>query len=181
AVVLVLRRWWCFRHCGWDSPRIVADPKHELRNQEALLRGLSLGGISQQFSAEVASEQAFCRHRVLVSKHMFDRHEARLHRWDQLRPLTRFAAPETEEYWSKEAPARTVSFLYREARRHERVRSKEAEEAARFRYLSLIWNEERTELYLEGMLPGEQGAALERSIVQRAEQVVVADDPADPS
>ena len=101
--------------------------------------------------------------------------------WDQLRPLTKFAIPESDAYWAREAPRRTVSFLYREARRHECVRIREAQEAARFRYLSFIWNEERTELYLEGMIPGEQGAALERSIAQRAEQVVVADEPTDPS
>src|SRR5919197_453059 len=101
--------------------------------------------------------------------------------WDQLRPLTRFATPETDEDWAREAPTRSCAFLYREARRHERVRAKDEEETHRYRFLALTWNEERTELYLDGMLGAEQGVALERAVASRSETVILADKPYDPA
>src|SRR5438105_4677188 len=99
--------------------------------------------------------------------------------WDQLRPLTRFATPETDADYARHAPSRTPAGLWREARRHERQARTDAEEAHRARYLSLTWNEGKTELYVDGLLSGEQGALLERSVEQRAELLVLADDPID--
>src|SRR6267143_6871221 len=37
--------------------------------------------------------------------------------WDQLRPLTKFAHPETDERWAVEAPTCSAAWLWREARR----------------------------------------------------------------
>jgi len=96
--------------------------------------------------------------------------------WDQLRPLTRFATPETDGRWSERASELRPATLWREARRHERVRAREAEEARRTRYLSLDWDHERSVLWLEGMLPAEEGTALQAALLRRAEQV-----PADPT
>src|SRR5918992_4620060 len=39
--------------------------------------------------------------------------------WDQLRPLTRFATSETDEYWAQRAPRLRPSTLHKEAVRHE--------------------------------------------------------------
>ncbi|MGH2657188.1 MAG: DUF222 domain-containing protein [Actinomycetota bacterium] len=91
--------------------------------------------------------------------------------WDQVRPLTRFATPETDQRWAERAPELRPARLWREARRHERVRAREAEEARRRRYLRLDWDHERSVLWLEGMLPAEEGTALQAAIGRRAEQV----------
>jgi hypothetical protein len=100
--------------------------------------------------------------------------------WDQLRPLTRFATPQTEEFWAGKAPSLRPAGLWREARRHERIRVREAEEAHRQRYLSLRWDHERPVLWLEGMLPAEQGAALETALGQRAERLPADSGATDP-
>jgi len=96
--------------------------------------------------------------------------------WDQLRPLTKFAAQETDRSWAERAPGLRPAALWREARRHERVRAREAEEARRERYLRLDWDRERSVLWLEGMLAAEEGTALQAAIHRRAEAV-----PSDPT
>jgi hypothetical protein len=101
--------------------------------------------------------------------------------WDQLRPLTRFATAKTEERWAKEAQGLRPAALWREARRHEQVQVREAEEARRDRYLTLQWDQERPVLWLEGMLPAEEGAALESAISRRAEDVPRDPEAADPA
>jgi hypothetical protein len=99
--------------------------------------------------------------------------------WDQLRPLTRFAERGTDERWSAEAPSRSAAWLWQEMRRMEEIRERDVDSTQRGRYLSLDWNEERSELYLQGRLGAEQGAAFERAVLERSEEVVVADDPHD--
>src|SRR5437588_210265 len=99
--------------------------------------------------------------------------------WDQLRPLTRFAEPATDERWSAEAPSCSAAWLWQEMRRMEEVHDRDAEDVHRGRYLSLDWNEERTELFLQGRLGPDQGATLERAVMKRSEEVVIADDPHD--
>ncbi|MGH2767024.1 MAG: DUF222 domain-containing protein [Actinomycetota bacterium] len=101
--------------------------------------------------------------------------------WDQLRPLTRFATPETDEGWARRAPERRPAWLWREARRHERVRAREAEEVRRGRYLSMEWDHRRSVLWLEGMLPGEEGTALQSAILRRAEAIPPDPEAADPA
>jgi hypothetical protein len=106
--------------------------------------------------------------------------EARLS-WDQLRPLTRFATPETEGVWAEKAPGLRPASLWREARRHERVRVREAEETRRERYLRLDWDRERSVLWLEGMLAAEEGTMLQAAIQSRAETVSADPQAADQS
>jgi hypothetical protein len=100
--------------------------------------------------------------------------------WDQLRPLTRFATSETDEHWAQTAPALRPSSLYREAARHERVRKQDADRVHRMRSLSMWWDPDAPILYLEGVLPSDQGAALQTALERRAEQVVLADQPDSP-
>jgi hypothetical protein len=100
--------------------------------------------------------------------------------WDQLRPLTKFAFPETEEYWVRKAPDLRPSSLWREARRHERVRAKEAQDVHRRRYLWLHWDPESPALYLEGMVGPDQGSALQAALERRAQEVVLEETPESP-
>ena len=53
--------------------------------------------------------------------------------WDQLRPLTKFATSETDARWARKAPDMRPATLYREARRHERIRTEDAREIHRRR------------------------------------------------
>ncbi len=101
--------------------------------------------------------------------------------WDQLRPLTRFAAPETDGYWAGRAPELRPAALWREARRHERVRAERAEESRRTRYLTLDWDHDRSVLWLEGRLPAEEGTALLLAVRRRAEVIPSDAEAADPS
>src|SRR5918996_1206081 len=100
--------------------------------------------------------------------------------WDQLRPLTTFASAETDARWAEEAPGRRPAWLWREARRHHRVRAREAEEARRTRYLRLDWDQERSVLWLEGMFPAEEGTALQAALHARAESIPPDPGAADP-
>jgi hypothetical protein len=99
--------------------------------------------------------------------------------WDQLRPLTRFATPETDGRWAEQAPLRRPAWLWREARRHERRLASEAEEARRRRFLRLDWDHERSVLWLEGMLPAEEGTVLQAAILQRTERISTDPDAVD--
>lgn len=101
--------------------------------------------------------------------------------WDQLRPLTRFATPETDGEWAERAPDFRPASLWREARRHERVLAREAEEARRLRYLRLDWDHDRRVLWLEGMLPAEEGTALQAALHGRAERILADPEAADPA
>src|SRR5437867_3708817 len=46
--------------------------------------------------------------------------------WDQVRPLTRFAQPESDERWAAEAPDCSAAWLWQEVRRHEEVSERDA-------------------------------------------------------
>lgn len=100
--------------------------------------------------------------------------------WDQLRPLSRFAQPETDALWAEKAPALRPAALWREARRHEEARKRASREARRMRYLALQRDEGLPIVWLEGALPAEEGAALEAALARRAEEIVVEDGVADP-
>src|SRR5919106_3349291 len=56
----------------------------------------------------------------------------------------------------------------------------EAEEARRTRYLRLDWDQERSVLWLEGMLPAEEGTALQAAVQGRAESIPPDTEAADP-
>jgi hypothetical protein len=100
--------------------------------------------------------------------------------WDQLRPLTRFVTPDTEEYWAHRAPSLRPAGLWREVERHQRKDLVEANDWHRQRYLSLWKDPELPVVYVEGRFGAEQGAAVQRALEERAQEVVLADDPADP-
>jgi hypothetical protein len=100
--------------------------------------------------------------------------------WDQLRPLTKFATAETDEVWARRAPGVWPSTLWREARRHERAVVREANDVRRRRHLELWEDPEVPVMYLEGMLPSEEGAAVRTALEKRAEEIVLADSPPDP-
>jgi hypothetical protein len=76
--------------------------------------------------------------------------------WDQLRPLTRFVTPDNDGLWARRGPELRPATLYREARRHERIRSEDVRNIHRRRFLWLHWDHELPLLHLEGMLPAEQ-------------------------
>jgi hypothetical protein len=101
--------------------------------------------------------------------------------WDQLRPLSRIATPETDETWARKAPSLSPGALWREARRHERIRVREAEHIRRHRYLWLNWDHHRPVLWVEGMLPAEEGAAVEKALTKRAEDVSGDPEALDPA
>jgi Domain of unknown function (DUF222)/HNH endonuclease len=100
--------------------------------------------------------------------------------WDQLRPLTRFATPETDEFWARKAPKLRPSTLHREAKRHEQLRTEDVRDIHRRRYLSLWWDPDSPVLYLEGLLGAEQGAALQTALERRAQEVVLEEPPENP-
>jgi hypothetical protein len=100
--------------------------------------------------------------------------------WDQLRPLTRFATPETDGYWAGRAPRLRPWTLYREAARHDRRARGRTEEARRLRSVSFSWDPDLPLLYLEAALPAEEGTAVQGALERRAEEVVVADRPDSP-
>jgi hypothetical protein len=100
--------------------------------------------------------------------------------WDQLRPLTRFATPENDEAWARKGPELRPAGLWREARRHERIRVREAQRLHAERYLHLSWDPDRPVLWLEGLLPAEQGVALESAITRRADDIPHDPEAADP-
>jgi len=102
--------------------------------------------------------------------------------WDQLRPLTRFATTETDEAWARKAPSLPAGALYREADRHQKVKATDANEVHRERRVALIPDRDSPlRYYLDGILPAEEGAALEAALRARAETVTLADSPEDPA
>jgi hypothetical protein len=100
--------------------------------------------------------------------------------WDQVRPLTRFATPDTDERWAREAPSWRSAGLWQEARRLEQLRERDVEDTHRNRHLRMEWDEERTELCAQVRFGAEQGSAFERAVRKRSEEVVLADDPYEP-
>jgi hypothetical protein len=102
--------------------------------------------------------------------------------WDQIRPLTKFATPDTDHAWAARAPSMSPAALYREADRHLKVKATDAEEAHRQRRVALIPDRDSPlRYYIEGILPAEEGATLEAALRARAERVVLADSPEDPA
>ena len=100
--------------------------------------------------------------------------------WDQLRPLTRFASPESDALWAVKARTWRPWSLHREAARHQRVAESQVSEARAVRSLAMWWDDDMRLLYLEGRLPAEQGAAVKRALDLRAEEIVLTDSPDDP-
>lgn len=100
--------------------------------------------------------------------------------WDQLRPLTRFATADNEGEWADRASSMPPARLYLEAKRHERVRADEVQDAHHQRGLSMWLDDRLPVLWLQGNLPADQGVAVKAALERRAEEVVFADSPAIP-
>src|SRR5438093_3806213 len=101
--------------------------------------------------------------------------------FEQLRPLTKFATFDTDEELARWAPSRSAPELWDEARCRARIRERDFSETHRNRGLELDWDEGRTELFYRGSMEAEQGAVFERAILDRSEQIVLVDQPADPA
>ena len=101
--------------------------------------------------------------------------------WDQLRPLSKFATAETDERWAAEAPVTRVGKLWREAQRHERTRKRrEMKTHRQARNFRMQWNEDKTELFVEGTFDAEQGSALQEAVERRAEEIDLKDEDPPP-
>ncbi len=96
---------------------------------------------------------------------------------DQLKPLLRFATPETDPALAQEAPTRSPAKLWRDAQRHRRAEIQDqAHSDHQLRRAWMGWNEDRSFLQLYAELPAEQGARVERALTQRAQEVVLEDE-----
>jgi hypothetical protein len=100
--------------------------------------------------------------------------------WEQLRPLARFATPETDELWARRAPDFSAPRLWDEWSRHRRMLLKRENKAHRLRYLRLYSDPDGYLVNVDGVLTPEQGAALDAALTKRMEKVVLADEPLDP-
>ncbi|MGH2685652.1 MAG: DUF222 domain-containing protein [Actinomycetota bacterium] len=95
---------------------------------------------------------------------------------EQLRPLTRFASPENDSYWGSHAGETKLRRLYELARRKEAADRDDREPERRGRGLRMQWNDAKTDLQIEGSLPGAKGASFEAAIRRCASQIDVEDD-----
>jgi hypothetical protein len=87
---------------------------------------------------------------------------------DQVRALTRFATPETDETLAAEAQKMSAAQTYRMARRCRPVTLEEEREAHRTRSLKLWWDEHL--LHLSGRLPKAEGAVVAKALERIAMQ-----------
>src|SRR5436309_2094096 len=100
--------------------------------------------------------------------------------FDQLKPLTRFVTSDEDERWAKRGQELSPAQLWAEVHRREQRSKEQADDDAKLRYVWMGWDEDKRCLHLEGMLPAEQGAAVEAALERRAEDVVVEEGVRDP-
>ncbi len=91
--------------------------------------------------------------------------------YDQLRPLTFFATPETDRAWARAAQGMSAGRLWREKFRQEQIQRRDAQIDHAMRRVWMSWDEGRRFLELSGSLPAEQGAAVEHVLRERASEV----------
>lgn len=96
--------------------------------------------------------------------------------WDQVRAVTRFATPETDETLAEEAQRQSTAHLNRMARRRRPVDPSDESEAHRTRRLNLRWDDARHLLLLSGQLPKAEGAIVAKALERIAQQA-----PRDPA
>ena len=84
--------------------------------------------------------------------------------WDQLRAVSVFATPATDEQLAGEARKFSAQQLRRMARRFKPVSRDEANDDLRARSFQMWWDVSRSMLRLKGQLPGAEGAVLEKAI-----------------
>jgi hypothetical protein len=90
--------------------------------------------------------------------------------WDQVRPLTQFAAPQTDTRHAAEAPGASAAALEAEARRARQVERSEAEEQEERRHLRW-WFQGRDGFRLSGQLPAADGAVVVAALERVAEKL----------
>src|SRR5215472_16262728 len=88
--------------------------------------------------------------------------------WDQVRPLTEFAAPEREAEQAADAVGCSAAFLEAVARRVRRVSRAEAERQERQRSLRTWWSAD--EFRMSGRFPAADGAVIDAALNRIAEQ-----------
>ena len=103
--------------------------------------------------------------------------------WDQVRPLTEFATPETDHLYAEATPGVSVARVEAEARRARRVARMQAEDEHRRRSLRWWWPSDGG-LRLSGFLPSAEGAVVTAALERIVEQTAadgdgVPDDPID--
>src|SRR5439155_1739570 len=103
--------------------------------------------------------------------------------WDQVRPLTEFATPETDHRYATDTPGVSAARVEAEARRSRRVSRGQAEDEHRRRSLRWWWPSDGG-LRLSGFLPSAEGAVVTAALERIVEQTAadgdgVADDPID--
>src|SRR5438445_2378020 len=79
--------------------------------------------------------------------------------WDQVRPLTEFATPETDHFCATDTPGVSVACVEAKARRARRVSRSQAEDEHSRRYLRWWWPSDGG-LRLSGLLPSADGAVV---------------------
>jgi len=88
--------------------------------------------------------------------------------WDQVKPICRFATPDTDEAVAAAVPGRSAAELRAIARRARTVSAGEAAEAKQRRSLRMWWDHHDNMLHLSGRLPHEQGAVVEHALERLA-------------
>ena len=96
--------------------------------------------------------------------------------WDQLRWVTRFATPETDEEWAQRAPSMRPLALREEFLRQHKVTRLRAQRDEAVRSFRMEWDEERRLLAMWGTLAGDKAAAFEAAVRKAAQEVTVEDD-----
>jgi uncharacterized protein DUF222/HNH endonuclease len=90
--------------------------------------------------------------------------------WDQVRAVTRFATPETDETLAEEAPKFSAAMLWRVARRHRPVTTEEDQEDHRLRELRFRWEFGQQSVRINGRLPAAEGSVVMKAIERIVEQ-----------
>ena len=96
--------------------------------------------------------------------------------WDQVRWVTRFATPDTEEEWAERAAGMRPNALRLEWLRQSRLQRREANRDHAARSLWMAWDGDRRFLDVHASLPAEQGAAVESALNSAAQKITVEDD-----
>jgi len=144
----------------------------------------SVPGLAYEMAASLGISAYSAEERERIATALLDLpHIARAHAdgllsWDQLRWLTKFATPETDDEWAVRAQEMPPWRLREEAERQRRVRREEAERAHRMRRLSMTWDQDGRYLEVYVELAGEDGVIFQEAL-QRAARDVEHDPGAD--
>jgi uncharacterized protein DUF222 len=99
---------------------------------------------------------------------------------DQLRWLTKFVKPDTDQEWASRGASLPPWRLREESERQRKIRAREAEDERASRRVSMSWDEERRNLEIHATLPGEQGELAERALTEGARHIPLDESAEDP-